>query len=125
MLYINRRFSHEKRVVHLYAGDPTLVLDYNFLLNSGSSIAAATITGPTLGFARASDAHSFDSSGDLVAVGGNDLPRFEHNPADGNAQLGMLIEPARTNICLQSSDFTTTWVNINTDEPTTNVPKTP
>ena len=33
---------------------------------------------------------------------------------------GLLVEPAATNLCLQSQDFTTTWVNTNTDEPTTN-----
>jgi hypothetical protein len=31
-----------------------------------------------------------------------------------------LAEPASTNLCLRSQDFTTTWVNTNTDEPTTN-----
>lgn len=49
-----------------------------------------------------------------------DQPRFVHDPAASDAQLGLLMEEARTNLCLQSSDFTTTWVNINTDEPTTN-----
>jgi len=33
---------------------------------------------------------------------------------------GLLVEEARTNICLQSEVFGTTWVNTNTDEPTTN-----
>ena len=120
MTYIARRFSHEKRVVHLDTGDPTLTLSYNFLRNSGSSITLATLKGPQLTFTRASDAHSFDSSGNFVAVGANDLPRFAHDPDNGNAQLGLLMEDTYTNICLQSSDFTTTWVNINTDEPTTN-----
>ena len=48
-------------------------------------------------------------------------PRFVHDPNDGNARLGLLEEQeARTNLCLQSSTFGTTWANTNTDEPTTN-----
>ncbi len=120
MTYIARRFSHEKRVVHLDVGDHTLALDYKFKLNSGSAITQASIVAPPLTHTRASDADSFDSNGDFVAVGGNNLPRFAHDPANGNAQQGYLHEDAATNICLQSSDFTTTWVNINTDEPSTN-----
>ncbi len=123
MSYINRRFSHEKRVVHLaVAGDPTLTLDYKYLLNSGSSIAQSVLKGPTPTFTRASDAFSFDSSGNYVAVGGNDLPRFIHDPANGNAKDGLLFERAETNLCLQSSNFGTTWSvgALNVDIPTTN-----
>ncbi len=35
-------------------------------------------------------------------------PRFDYNPATLVAR-GLLIEEARTNICLRSEDFTTTW----------------
>lgn len=37
-----------------------------------------------------------------------------------NSLWSILSEPAATNLCLQSNDFTTTWTNTNTDEPTTN-----
>ena len=121
MTYITRRFSHEKRVVHLAPSDPTLTLDYNYLLNSGSTISQSVLAGPTPIFTRASDAHSFDSSGNFVAVGANDLPRYAHDPNDSNSQQGLLMNNAVTNICLQSSTFGTTWaLQGNTDIPTTN-----
>lgn len=119
MTYLHRRWSHERRVVHLGVVDP-LVLDHNYLLDSGSNLAQAVVRGPASAITRASDAGEFTSNGDWVLVGGNDLPRFIHDPDDSNAQLGLLMEEARTNLCLQSSNFTTTWVNIDTDEPTTN-----
>jgi hypothetical protein len=37
-----------------------------------------------------------------------------------HAPIGLLPEPLATNVCLRSKDFTTTWTNTNTDEPTTN-----
>ncbi len=37
-------------------------------------------------------------------------PRFTHDPVTG-ASLGLLIEEARTNLLLQSEDFSTTWVD--------------
>ncbi len=40
-----------------------------------------------------------------------DQPRFAHDPADSNAQFGLLMEEARTNKCLQSEDLETTWTN--------------
>ena len=108
--------------VLLYApstGDPSLPLDYNYLLDSGSTIAQSVLKGPTPTFTRASNAYAFDSAGLLSQVT-TDNPRFIHDPADSNAQLGLLLEEVRTQLCLQSSNFPTTWVNINTDEPTTN-----
>ncbi len=120
MTQIGRRFSHEKRVVHLDRRDPTHTLSYNFFLNSGSAITLATRIGPDLTFTRASDAGSFTSDGTFALVGADNLPRFVHDPDNSNEQLGLLMEAAQTNICLQSSDQTTTWVGINTDVPTTN-----
>ena len=121
MTYINRRFSHEKRVVHLDTGDPTLTLDYNYLLNSGSNIGQSVLKGPTPTFTRASDGGSFTSDGTFALVGGNDLPRYAHDPNDSNSQQGLLMNEAVTNICLQSSTFGTTWaLQGNTDIPTTN-----
>ena len=103
-------------------GDPTLTVDYDFLLNSGTAITGATKKGPDFTFTRASDAGSFLSTGVFALVGANDLPRFTHDPADSNAQLGLLMEEVRTNLCLQSSTFGTTWSvgALNVDIPTTN-----
>jgi hypothetical protein len=38
----------------------------------------------------------------------NSAPRFDHNPTTGES-LGLLVEEQRTNLCLQSEDFSTTW----------------
>jgi hypothetical protein len=40
----------------------------------------------------------------------NSAPRFDHNPTTGES-LGLLVEEARTNPCLQSEDFATTWTS--------------
>jgi hypothetical protein len=38
----------------------------------------------------------------------NSAPRFDHNPTTGES-LGLLVEEQRTNLLLQSEDFSTTW----------------
>ncbi len=120
MTQIGRRFSHEKRVVHLDTGDLTKTLSYNYFINSGSAIGQSVLKGPPPTFTRASDAGSFRSDGTFGLVGANDLPRYVHDPNDNNSQQGLMVEVAKTNICLQSSNQTTTWAGINTDVPTTN-----
>ena len=45
----------------------------------------------------------------------NSAPRFDHNPTTGES-LGLLVEEARTNLVLQSEDFSTTWTNIESSE---------
>jgi hypothetical protein len=45
----------------------------------------------------------------------NSAPRFDHNPTTGES-LGLLVEEARTNLILQSENFSTTWTNVNTSE---------
>jgi len=65
--------------------------------------------GPALIFTRASSGTYFDENGILITAA-NDVPRFDHDPVTG-APLGLLIEEARTNLCLQSEDFSTTWVD--------------
>ena len=86
-------------------GDPTLTLDYNHLLDSGSTIAQSVVTGPTPTFARASNARAVDSAGLLSNVT-TDNPRFAHDPADGNAKLGLLEEnKAATNLQIRSAEF--------------------
>lgn len=100
-------------------GDLTHTLDYDFLLHAGEAIAKATGIGPDLTYTgNGGTSLIWDENATLVSTTDNQ-PRFNHDPVTG-AALGLLIEEARTNICLQSEDFTTTWVNINTDEPTTN-----
>jgi hypothetical protein len=54
----------------------------------------------------------------LMTAGGGQ-PRFDHNPTTRES-LGLLIEEARTNVCLQSANFTTTWSAANQVSITSN-----
>jgi hypothetical protein len=47
------------------------------------------------------------SDGLLETVGAN-VPRFDHNQAT-KVPLGLLADPSRTNLCLQSEDLSTSW----------------
>ena len=51
-----------------------------------------------------------NSSGDIASVA-IDTPAIEYN-TDGSFK-GLLVEPAATNVCLQSEDITTTWASSN------------
>ncbi len=96
-------------------------LHYNYLLDSGSTIANSVLKGPIPTFTRATAGWAMDSSGNFTEVA-IDTPRFAHDPFENDAQLGLLIEEARTNLALQSSTFGTTWSSgaLNVDIPTTN-----
>ena len=52
-------------------------------------------TGPAITFTRASGATYFDVNG-VLQTAGNDVARFDHDPATGSS-LGLLIEESRTN----------------------------
>jgi hypothetical protein len=77
--------------------NPTLNLNF---LNAG--VLDSRIT-----FSRGSTATYFDQLG-VLQTAQNNIPRFDYNPATLAAQ-GLLIEEQRTNSCLQSEDFATTW----------------
>jgi len=74
--------------------------------------------GPTPTFTRASSA-TFVGSDGLIQTAATNIPRFDHTSA--GVCRGLLIEDSRTNICLQSENFGTTWaaggcaVSVNTD----------
>jgi hypothetical protein len=70
----------------------------------------SAVVGPTLDFTRATTATYVDASG-LIATAASGEARFTHDK-DGNS-LGLLVEEARTNICLQSEDLLTTWTITN------------
>jgi hypothetical protein len=53
----------------------------------------------------------------------NSAPRFDHNPTTGES-LGLLVEEQRTNLLLQSEDFSTTW-GLSTATVSTNVDTAP
>jgi hypothetical protein len=57
-------------------------------------------------FTRASSATYFDADG-VMQTAGNNVARFDHDPATGES-LGLLVEEARTNAALRSTnEFTT------------------
>ena len=61
-------------------------------------------TGPAITFARGSTATYFDASGVLQTASTN-VPRFDHDPATGNASRGLLIEESRQNLLQRSEEF--------------------
>jgi len=67
-------------------------------------------------FTRATSATYFDSSG-VLQTASSGAARFDHRLESGSwVNKGLLIEEQRTNICLQSENIGTTWVNANTTE---------
>jgi hypothetical protein len=62
-----------------------------------------------------------NSSGDIASVA-IDTPAIEYN-TDGTFK-GLLVEPASTNLCLQSEDINTTW-GTNNSTPTQDTEETP
>jgi hypothetical protein len=66
---------------------------------------------PRITFTRATTATFFNSSGVLSTAASGEA-RFDYNPSTLAAQ-GLLIEEQRTNLCLQSADFGTTWTALN------------
>ncbi len=90
--------------------DDTLTLELDFLKNTGSPIESATRIGPVPTYTgNGGTSLIWDENATLVSTT-NNQPRFDHDPVTG-AALGLLIEEARTNLCLQSEDFSTTWVD--------------
>lgn len=65
--------------------------------------------GPTPTFTRASTA-TFVGSNGLIQTAAVNAARFDHDPVT-LASRGLLIEEGRTNTCLQSENFGTTWSN--------------
>ena len=67
---------------------------------------------PGFTFTRASTAWGFGSNGYLQSFSSN-TPRLVYDPVT-LASLGILVEEARTNLCLQSQNFATSWSTSNT-----------
>jgi len=60
-------------------------------------------------FSRTQDTQaSYYKSDGTIGYASTDVPRFDHDPTTGES-LGLLIEESRTNLFLNSEDFTTTW----------------
>jgi hypothetical protein len=83
-------------------------LDYRFALDRREIEAISltdklTYTGATNG--------TFVNRAGLIERATTDQPRFDHGPASRQS-LGLLVEEQRTNLLLQSEDFSTTWATI-------------
>jgi hypothetical protein len=100
----------------IYLGRPQPAMGFDFVQSPG---LVAGRGGQTITFTRASDGTRFNSSGTLVTETTN-VARFDYNPST-LAALGLLIEESRTNLCLQSNAFTTTWTALGTPAATQNV----
>lgn len=80
---------------------PDLTLLYEFARSR--SLVASRGLGPTLDFVRVGPATFFDSAG-ILQTAASGVARFDHDPVTG-VSLGLLIEEARTNICIRSEEF--------------------
>jgi hypothetical protein len=83
-------------------------LDLRFADNK--TLGDAVGGGSLVTFTRASTA-TFTGSDGLIQTAAANAPRFDHNPTTGES-LGLLVEEARTNLCLQSENFSTTWTTF-------------
>ena len=88
------------------AFDADLTLLYQFAADKALTSVAGL--GPTLGITRTTDATYFDSSG-VMQTASTGVARFDHLPISPFTSLGLFVEEARTNICLRSKDWGTTW----------------
>ena len=65
---------------------------------------------PRITFTRSSSATYTNSLG-LIATAATNVARFDYDPVTLAAR-GLLVEESRTNLFVQSSDFSTTWLTF-------------
>jgi hypothetical protein len=96
-------FATNGRIV--YVGTGTSIFVWGAQLEQRSAVTAytATTTQPITNYIP------------VLQTAASGVPRFEHNPVTGES-LGLEIEESRTNLCLRSEDFSTTWVNQESTE---------
>ena len=75
--------------------------------NGATTLAEAETAGAGITYTGADNGTYFDLAG-VLQTSASDTARFNHNPST-LAALGLLVEEARTNDCLQSEVLTTTW----------------
>ena len=105
--YFNKRLTNQQ-LEDLCKPEQQLKLDLNF----SNSLSLTPTVGPTPSFSRASTGTYFNASGVLTSAAIN-APRFDH-VYNGSSWVskGLLIEEQRTNVCLQSNTFNTTWATL-------------
>jgi hypothetical protein len=96
--------SNKSSVNNFPSVRPTLDLDF----------ANSKTLDPRITFTRSSGGSYVGADG-LIKLAGVNEARFDHDPYTGES-LGLLVEEARTNLLLQSEDFSTTWLNTNSTE---------
>ena len=93
------------------AFDADLTLLYQFAADK--ALTSVGGKGPTLGITRATEATYFDDAG-VLQTAASGAARFDHLPVSPFTSLGLLVEEARTNICLYSEDLSNAaWVVSN------------
>jgi hypothetical protein len=87
------------------------------------NFAGSRTLDPRITFTRTSSATYMGRDG-LVKIAPANSARFDHryNPTTGEVEsLGLLVEEARTNLVLQSEDFSTSWTPSNTTVSTNQI----
>ena len=91
---------------------PAIVLgDTEFFTPQVYIISDGKLSAQPGSFTRASTGTYFDVFGVLQTALTNG--QRTHYMQDGSGDYGFFVEPAATNDCLQSEDFTTTWTTVN------------
>jgi len=78
-------------------------------INSTSAIPSI------LNYSRSSSATKVNNIGRIELVAANKI-RQDYDPSNVGSIMGWLLEESSTNTCLQSEDFTTTWVTSNSTQ---------
>jgi hypothetical protein len=104
-ILLDGEWSSTNGVVTYEKHPDSLALHYDFARTK--SLRAVAGRGPELTCTRATTATYVNELG-LIATSALNSPRFAHDPVTGES-LGLLVEQASTNTCLQSEDFGTTW----------------
>ena len=86
--------------------DTDLTLLYQF--DKTKALTSVDGLGPTLGITRTTSATFYDVAG-VLQTAASGAARFDHLPISPFTSLGLLVEEARSNTCLQSEDLATTW----------------
>ena len=119
-LYIGNPSGNRKNQGWLINPNGSAAIDgFGFFLGLGDKGSGEVNLVPEFGtgsatFTRATPATTVNSAGLIVSVASG-VPRSWYWP-DTLVYGGYLAEPARTNLCLQSEDISTTWANVASTE---------